>query len=480
MMINIKTASAVIGATLWLASLPAAADKMDYNQVLQRIIDNHPSLEISRLQVARAHQGTIAVRAQLAWQLAAQAGTSHDLSPTLGVPADTMTGVVSLQKPLSFGGSLGISGTYTSTNATGFPDSALTRFDAQYRMPLGRGAGNPGYQLARTSAEQGALMARAGELGTRMQMASQTLELFHAAAVTHARLGTAREAVNRARRFRAFIAANARLGLSEKKDRLQAEAQLAARIADLDALQAAWVAQRTNLNHLMGRAPQAALTPVLLTQSSPPLAASRGALDAAIAEAVGASPDVIRLKARIEIADAQLRQAKDSSRATIDVVLGAGVGQMSLTPGGSQSDTAASARIEFRTGLNRRAINAQLVQARIDHDIAMRDLTATQDALRYTITRLVEEYNASARALSNLELRHKLESQKYAEAKLRYRRGRSSTQELIQFENELTMSEFALIQQRAAVIQRQLQLTLLRGKLWQSMKLPAIDLSGAQ
>jgi len=61
----------------------------------------------------------------------------------------------------------------------------------------------------------------------------------------------ANQAVQRARKLEIYINKNVKLGLSEKKDKLQVRAQLHSKLAELSAIQLQWKQQQTSLNRLM-------------------------------------------------------------------------------------------------------------------------------------------------------------------------------------------------------------------------------------
>src|SRR5690606_31870640 len=120
--------------------------------------------------------------------------------------------------------------------------------DARYRLPLRQGADNAEYRQALVTAEAGIEAAQAQFGAVRDALVRQVADLFYAASLTYARLRNARDAIERAERLRAFVQRNVRLGVAEDKDRLQAEAQLRARLTELRALQALWDNQRVALN----------------------------------------------------------------------------------------------------------------------------------------------------------------------------------------------------------------------------------------
>ncbi len=469
---------------LFQAGLTRAAAPLTFGEALQHVVDTYPSLEVAQDQLRRAQQERVKVQSQLGWVLGAQAGVSHDVSPLTGTPADTATLSTSLNRGLASGGTLGVSGSYNYTDSSfsfpGLPNpSYLGRVDLSLRKPLGRGAGNPDYQQGLISADAGAAVARANAHSTRDQVARQTMSLFYGAALTWAQYRNARDGVERAKRLLRHVRNNARLGLAEDKDLLQSEAQLRAQTAQVDALLAAWETQRTSLNRLMGRPADEEFVPVLPAQTAP----VEGDAATIYKQALAYSPDIVRLQAQVDIAQAQIARSRDAERSQLDLVLGLGTGNLQGTAAAvppstsattvNQSDYAASVQLQYQKPLDRRGVDAALVQAELDRSIALRQLQSTKDDLRYNVDGLLADLHASRDAVDSQQQRVTAEEKKLRDAEQRYRNGRADTIELIQFENDLFFARLAMEQQRIDLIQKRFSLELLRGTLWDSVHLPA-------
>lgn len=445
------------------------AESFTLHQTLRQVMETYPSIEIARLQARQAQQDVIKARSVLGWTLGGQLGAKHDLSAFSGTPSDSAGLNIDLNRPLASGGSYGIGGSYSYEDSSfsfgsTFPNpSHFTRVDVNYRLPLAQGAGNPLYNEGLKSAKAGERIARANEISARDGLASQTMELFFVAALTKMQLETSKDAVDRARRLKKYIGANARLGLSEEKDILQVEAQLQARIADYDALDSAWEQQRTAINRLLNRPRTAEFTPVLHDKDSSMDADTRTILEQAKAH----SPDLHRQLAQIDIAESQLASSKDSAKSTFDLVFGVGYGnkQGPATPPVNQSDYAASVRLEFRKALSRRGGDAAVTQALLGRSIALREAERIRIDMKYNVAGLISEIEKTYKSLSSQRLRVIVEHKKVVEANRRYRTGRTDTTELIRFENEFQLSKLAREQQRISLARKHATLDLMRGKL---------------
>lgn len=465
--------------TILAAPGSANAESFTLHQTIRHVMETYPTVEIANLQARRATQDIIRAKATLTWYLGAQAGAGHDVQ--FGVPADSANLSADLSRQLASGGSVGLGGSYSydDFSTTVFPPNPrnYSRVDATYRKPLGQGAGNPLYNEGLKSAQANERIARANEQGVRDSLATQTFELFYLAALTQARMATAQDAINRAQQLKSVVRRNARMGLSEEKDLLQAEAQLQARIADHDALVSNWEQQRSSINRLMDRPRAAQFTPVLRDKDD----VVGGSVETILKQAKDYSPDLHRQQARIDIADSQIVTSKDAAKSTIDLVLGVGYGNIQgpdPTPV-NESDYAASARLEYRKPLDNSGRLAVVTQAMLDKSIALRESERIRGDLKYNVTGLIAQISKSNTSLESQRQRVIAERKKVDEAVSRYRTGRTDTTQLILFENDYQISKLASELQRVELARQHASLELLQGILLQETMAPAFN-KGAQ
>ncbi|MGD8576543.1 MAG: hypothetical protein PVG13_05615, partial [Thiohalophilus sp.] len=97
----------------------AAESSMGFEKVVDNILRHYPTLEVARLQVARAIEEVPKVEGQLDWELSGSGGVSHDVS-LFGTPSDRGDINLSLERQLESGHSVGVSGGYT------YEDSSFT------------------------------------------------------------------------------------------------------------------------------------------------------------------------------------------------------------------------------------------------------------------------------------------------------------------------------------------------------------------
>jgi len=469
---NKKPAAFLIIAltTLTFTGQAMAAEALTLRKAVQQVIDTYPAIRVSKLQMDKAGQEVIRADSQLGWQMNLEAGAAHDTYPSV-FPSDTVTAGGGMQRQLESGGTLGFQGGYNRSDSTdptmkSYNPLTTTKADVTWLKPLRQGAGNPLYKQSAVGARSGLAIARAGYRSLLNQVTQQTIDLYYGLAVTQARKKTAEYGLERAQRFLAYVQHNNRLGLAEKKDLLQAEAQLRAQKADLESLNISWEQQRTNLNRLMGRPWNEEFELVSVNNEG----SATQDPEALLKEVEAVNPDIARLEAQIDIADSSLDLAKDKYKSKLDLVMSAGT---RTGNGGSfdKADYAASVKLQYQRPVSNRGLTAEVYQAQIGRDISRRELDKTRDDLRYQVRGLVSELQTGKLALEASKSRLETEHAKLEETLKLHRAGRADTSQVIQFENETNFAEFAVKQQAIDLARKEQTLKLLRGTLWNEFQL---------
>jgi outer membrane protein TolC len=448
---------------------PVFGEGLTLEQVLQRALAQDRSLQIAALQVQRAEHERARVESQLGWVLTANGGAARGVSQ-FGAAVDRLDAAAGIERRLPSGDTLGVGANIVDEDAgtaSPFPlPSRTTGVDLNYRIPLGRGADNADYHQGLVIANASADIARADWETSRRELTRRASELYFAAALTHARLRAAEAAIERAERLQNYIGRNLNLGIAEQTDRLQAEAQQRARLAEQQALRVAWEAQRNALNRLMERPPNDEWLPVVSPTSVLPLDVA-----ALQADALASDPETRRANAQLRIAQATIERLRDSTRNQADVVLSVG-NRASRNDNGSlnESEATAGVRFEYRAALDQRGVAAELSQAYLDQSMARLRLSAAETELRYAIARLVGEISANQAALAQARARREAELSKLREAEQRHRRGRTDTAQLIQFENDYEAAVLAAEQQAIELLQRRAELDRIHGALWHRLE----------
>lgn len=457
-------------ASLLALALPATAETLTYAEFLKRVLARDASFDVAGLQLERTRAELAKAESQLNWMLSGQGGVGRDLS-LFGSFSDRADISLGADRRLSFGPQIGVSAGYAREDSASslsplIPNPSNTRrADVFWRQPLARGFGNPAYREGRVIAETSVEAADADRVVTFDGVARRAADIFFSAAFTHVRLRNAVEAIARAERLREYVRRNQQLGIAEEKDRLQAEAQLAARRAEHEALLLIWTQQRTSLNRLLEQAWDAEFSPALSAGSQrelPPV-------ESLYSESEQHSPQRLRAEARARQAEAVIHRNRDVARDQFDAILSLGSRQLSGdVAGGSvdNSDTVGSLRFEYRGVLGQSGADAELNQAVLDRSIAQRQLEAVRTDLRYTVAGLAAEVATAQDAHTQARQRLASERAKVDEATARYRSGRSDTAQLIQFENDALLAELLAEQQAIELARRLVEIDVLRGSLW--------------
>ncbi len=465
-----KTCLSIMSALLILIAPAHAQDNsLDWREMIQRVVNDQPSLEAARLQAERARLELRRLEASLGWVFQGGMRALHDVS-FIGTPSDTIQAKTGLQRRQANGITWGMNGSYTYQNDTIVFSPALPNpyhyftWDLNARIPLGQGRGNPDYHLGRRQAQAAEAAARAERDAQRDALAAQAIDLYFAAAFTRERILNAKTSIEFSERTRAYILDNMELGLFEDKDRLQIEAQLAGLQAQHRALETAWVEQRTTLNQLMNRPWDQPLLPQITLSDAPP-----PPLETLVNRALDYDPTLRALRARLIQVDAAIERARDRRRDTLDLSLMAGlrgkggpaqIGQV------ASNDPAVAVGLEYRRALDKSGADAELAQARLDRQVIQQQMAARERVLRYRLANLRAQILTHRQAIEDFREQLEREERRLAEAESRFRDGRSTTVELVQFETELNRTQLAVLQQQIEAARKQAHLTLLSGALW--------------
>ncbi|NOZ09606.1 MAG: TolC family protein [Gammaproteobacteria bacterium] len=482
-----KITTLILATSLWVQS--GHADNLTVEQVLQQVVDYYPSIKGATLQVEKARQDNLRVQSQLGWQLTLRGGATREYT-LLGTTVDTLSTVGNLSKLTRSGSTLGVRAEHRRDESaiTVLPTLpnplSTTNADISYRVPLGKGKGNPAYAEGLTGAGVNLRLAQAEEQRLYDLLASQVIDLHLAAKTTLERIHNTKQSLERSQRLQKYIKTQSRLGIAEDKDLLQVAAQLNNQRAQLKALEMAWAQQEISLNRLMGRPWNSTFTPMLATNTSLP---DRD-IDDLFKEVAQHSPSLVSAQARITLADSTIKTQRDSRKDKLDLVMTLGkrtrVGD-TIDGGSYESDNVGSINIEFTRSLDKQGLNAELYQARLDRSIAIQDRQQALNDLRYELASLLAEFKIGQTALGAYRISLKSEHAKLNEALNRYKQGRTDTDQLIQFENELSATELALALHRIELQRRYYRLVLIRGQLWKgiarpTITLPAKDIEGRQ
>lgn len=464
------------GVFSMLLVFTAHADKLTLQQVLQQVMDHYPSLKIASIQLERARQETIKVESQLGWQLGSQVAFARDMS-LFGILSDNLSLSGNLDRQFSSGDSISVTAAITQDDAESSFSPALpnpatsTNLDLNYRMPLAKGSDNPVYSQGLELADAGVVLADAQKQQQYDSIASQLIELFMATAGTQARLENVQQSIQRTRRLQAYIKDRYSLGVAEEQDLLQVDAQLRGSEAELRSLEMAWQQQLVSLNRLMGRSWDQAFAPLISTDENDP----EKKLEQLLEQVKQHSPALKSSQGQLKQADSAIASSRDARKDQMDLVMFVGQKKLSgdiVSGDYDESEVVGGVRFEYGHGMDKSGFDAALYQAQLDRNAALQEQKQVLEDLHYDLSSLLAEIRTGKMALEAFSKSVNSEQAKLKEAIDRYRTGRTDTDQLIQFETQLAGAELALELQRIELARRYNKLGLLRGVLWEDIRLP--------
>lgn len=479
--------STIVKRALWhscvlcgLLYMPAAnATTVNLQQVLQSVIDNYPSIQTALLQVERAKRGIAKTQSQLGWQLQGQAGIQRDVS-LFGTASDVISADGSWQRQLESGANLGVDANISRTdNENSLPGVAnpttSTSLDLKYRHPLAKGADNPSYAEATLQARLDTSLAYAEKKALYDQLAEQVIDIYFAIASIQNQQANIEQTIARSQRRQNYLKNRSDLGVAEKTDLLQVDAQLKSQQAELKAIRLSLQSQRIRLNRLMGRD---AYDELVLSTSEPLIGLTQAKPDAELIEqqAIAHNAQLVSIDNRIQLADSAIRLRRNEQQDALDLVMFIGSrtqnGDSSGGSSGNQSEVVGGISVELQQDYDKSAVDAEIEQAMFDKDIAMVEKKQLLEDIHYDVAVLLSEIETGKKAIAAYSDSVRSEQSKLKEAEQRYRKGRSDTDQLLSFESQLSAAELAGENQKLELLKDLYALQLLRGSLWQGIRLP--------
>jgi len=456
----------------------AMAQSMNLDQVLQQVIDHYPSVKTAAYQVERAQQENKKIESQLGWQLNSQAGISRDVS-AFGTPVDIINLSASMTKTLKQGATLSVDALINKSDSSNvfsaFQPNPLTStgVNLNYRHPLAKGSDNPAYNQGLETADAGTQQAFAERNAIYDQLASQLIDLYLAAAVTRVKIKNLEQSIVRSKRLNKYINDRLDLGVAEEKDILQAEAQLHTQQAERQGLLMVWQKQKISLNRLMGKDWNAEFNP-RINNSLKLFDEKENLLFAQIKQY---SPALLKVNAQLQLAESAIKTRRDAKKDKLDLLMFVGnktSAGNNIVGSVSESELVGGLSIEFNRGLDQQGFDAELYQAQIDRGIALQNKKQVLQDLQYNLSSLLAEIKAGQGALKAYRQSARSEKKKLNEAEIRHKKGRADTDQLIQFESQLSLAELSVNLQQIELMRRFYNLNLLRGKLWQTIRIPEV------
>ena len=480
MYIRTVTASGLLITSLLAFSGFARAASMDLQQVLQSVIDNYPSVETALLQVKQARLNSGKIQSQLGWQLQGQAGIRRDVS-LFGTARDVLSLDGGWRRQFESGGSVGIDASVSRSededSFLGVPNpTTSTSLELSYRQPLAKGADNPVYAESALQAKLDVSLAKAQKSALYDQLAEQIIQLYIDVAAIQIQHSNTEQTIARSLRRQDYLKNRSELGVAEQADLLQVDAQLKSQRAQLETIKLLSQSQHIRLNRLMGRTPYAEIMLVIDQPVAPDKTTQK--LDAELIEqdAINHNAQLVSIDNRIQLADSTIRLRRNEQQDVLDLVMFVGSRTLSgdVISGGTskQSELVGGVSIEFQQQYDKNAVDAEVEQALLDKDIALLEKKQLLEDIHYAVATLLTEINVGNAAIRAYHTSVRSERAKLNEAEKRYRTGRSDTEQLLAFETQLAAAELATENQILELLRDHFALQLLRGTLWQGIRLP--------
>jgi outer membrane protein TolC len=447
-------------------------DTKSYEEVLARVIAVYPTLQSAIIQVQRSTLELDRIYATLGWNATADTNFNHDLAG-FGTPADTITARGALTRKLESGDRITLDASYVRTdnevvfiNTLPNPsnDSAI---NLSYRKPFQKGAGNIEYHSSEQAARAQIAAQQAEEFNVRDTLAKQVALLYFGLATIEADHANTSAGVDRLRRLHEFVIRNKKLGISDEKDLLQSQARLDRKLAVLTKLETARNQSLFNLNRLMN-IPATTKYSSRIDYSKKEIPAR----DILHKQVFNYSPALNIAYASKQTAESNIEVQRNNKKNTLDVIVSVGArakaGPTKETDI-NETDLAGKVALEYRAYLDKSGLRAALQQALLNKDIADNQIRQLDIDLNNEIDRLLGLIHDQTRSIDSNSRLKQAEQKKFDEAVSRYRTGRTTTADLINFEEDLSVAELALANSRVELVSSFNELARLRGTIWQGL-----------
>ena len=425
-----------------------AANRQAYtlDMFIDESINKYSELRVADLNITRLAYEMDKAASQLGWVLTSQGGYSRAAS-SFGIQSDTVDFSVGLQKLLESGNSVSVTGRYAHVDSEQVlfslsPNpSDTTNIELSYRIPLLQGEDNPRYLHAVRKAELEKRLSELEKQQLKESLILKLIDVFYAIATIDSRLETAKKSLQRAKKLRTHIKNNISLGLLEKGEILQVDSQIYAlqlerqKIIDLREKQVV----------LINRFLQRDFSEAFLIDTSRLYQYTNSFnTEETIATVISNDFTIKKLQVKNKLLDSALALSRNKEKNKLDVVLSLGVqNRTGNTNTGSvdDTDTTGMIKLEYQNALDKRAFSAERLQLQIERKSNNEKLAAIKADLEYETFSLLNQIAQSRKIVGITEKRYRNETKKYRDILTRFQNGRSTTNTVIQFDNDRIRAE---------------------------------------
>ncbi|VAW96541.1 hypothetical protein MNBD_GAMMA22-1756 [hydrothermal vent metagenome] len=415
-----------------------------FESFIQKVLDNHESLQITKRNITKTKSDIDAIRSKLGWNLSASSGLNRSRS-FIGAISTQTNLALGINKIFQSGDSIELKSSYSIDdsefviiNSQANPISS-TRVDINYRMHLLQNKNYSQYLLDETSVDLNYSESRNIQLITRDEITIQAIELFYGAAILMARLETAKQSITRAKKLKSYIQKNIELGILEKGEILQSSAQLYNLQGQYQELKLVWEQSEIAINRLIGNSWDINFEPRVHFTKNKEYKFKEVSLNVK-----KYNPALKILNLNLKLVESIIAVDTDNTRSKLDLVISLG----SLNTQGpsaigsiNDNDIIGGVKLEYNQALDERGINNKLYQSQLDKLNVETQILKLEKDLNYDSYSLITNIKRATKINNNYLARHKQEIKKYNDIVKRYRSGRADTNIVIQFENERTQAE---------------------------------------
>lgn len=436
----------LIFSSSFAAGVSMNSNKYTLERFVSESIKLYPALKIATLNVSRLRYDLDKAESQLGWVLSSEGGYSRTPS-SFGIQSDVTDIGLGLEKILESGNSVEIKGRYERSNSDSvifglLPNPSNTaNIEFNYRIPLLEGEGNLEYSFSIQKAILERKIAILDKQKIQEELMTNLVDIFYKLATLEARYKTAVKSIDRAKKLRQYININIDLGLLERGEIYQVDSQIYTLKLELEKLLDLKQQQIVAINKFLKRPHNSKFIIVNKKDSSVNFKID---LDAILANVINHNYSLEQSRLQREILDASLALRRNQEKSKLDVVMGIGMqnrsGNSSLGPV-DDTDATGLIRLEYRNALDKRTFSSQRLQIQIDREKNKEEYLSLSDDIEYDTYSLVNKIGKS-RSIVNLSMkRNKNEEKKYSDIINRFKRGRTTTTTVIQFDNERIRAE---------------------------------------
>ncbi len=492
---NMRLLTPLIFALFCFSAVTAAeGEPLTLKQAIVAVLATHPQLRISGVDRAIAATARQKSEGMLDPLLSGSLKASQEqVTPSSTfLPNKTTAGLLSatIAKPLASGDSVSVNLNYNRNDTQyGSPlisqlynPSYNSQLNFSVRHPLFKGNGGTSYKESLAAADAGVEKSREQQRVEAHNLALQALNLFYQLLFDDVNIDIAKEAVARAKRLIRYQRLREQFGLTEKSDRLQAEALLATQQTNLQKARGQRLVDQSKLNRLMQQPADRSLT---IVHQLPDLGVLPDVVQA-LQLAKRARPELKMLDAQMKSAEAQLRMARDEDQLQLDLVAELGsrklAGNASRAAAGAFAfnDRYAALSLEFSDPLGRNSVRSAIRKAELSKQRVAATRLSTLEQIRDDLAAAMVAIKSGRPTLREAQRLVVAERKKFREELERYSQGRSDTATLVRFEGDLQNAIQSAKLQEFTIELAEMQLLWAEAQLMPKLGIDAASLVSAE